>query len=138
MKIKGAIFDMDGTLVDSLMFWEDFWQSLNDEYIKQENFVPSVELDREVRAMIFADAIMSIKEHYGISASIDEMLDFSVRGLKDHYRYTAKVKDGAIELLEYLKSKGIKICLASATERRFVDVAIDTNGFAKYLVASNQ
>ena len=46
MKIKGAIFDMDGTLVDSLFFWPDLWKVLGKKYMDRDNFCPDEEIDR--------------------------------------------------------------------------------------------
>ena len=132
MKIKAAIFDMDGTLVDSLMFWEDFWAKLNEKYIKQENFTPATEIDKDIRSMIFADAILTIKNYYNISAPIEELWEYANNGVEQFYREVAVIKDGAIDMLEYLKSKNIKICLASATQRKFINVAIESCGIADY------
>ena len=49
MNIKGAIFDMDGTLVDSLFFWEPFWRDLGKTFLGKENYVPPKELDQGIR-----------------------------------------------------------------------------------------
>ena len=51
MKIKGAIFDMDGTLIDSLMFWGHLWRRIGKEYMNDEGFLPDGEVDRAVRTM---------------------------------------------------------------------------------------
>ena len=132
MKIKGAIFDMDGTLVNSLMFWEYLWDELNKKYINKKDFKPAEEVDKLVRAMIFSDAVAYIKDYYKLSADEKDIIDFSERGLVEFYKNVAKRKDGASELLEYLKARGIKVCLASATAREYISVALDSCGIDKY------
>ena len=52
VNIKGAIFDMDGTLVDSLTFWEEFWPKAGKEFLGIDNFTVDVEADKAVRTML--------------------------------------------------------------------------------------
>ena len=42
MKITGAIFDMDGTLVDSLGFWDILWENLGEMYLNDRSFRPTL------------------------------------------------------------------------------------------------
>lgn len=49
MKFRGAIFDMDGTIVDSLMFWEHLWHRIGEAYLNDSHFQPPVEVDKKVR-----------------------------------------------------------------------------------------
>ena len=132
MKIKGAIFDMDGTLVDSLFFWNFFWKSLGKRFLNQDDFVPAVEVDKHVRALNLHDSMQLVKDHYGISEPVETLLAFAYEGLEDWYRNHAKVKDGVVSLLEHLKSLGIPMCVASATDIYYVRLALKHHGIAHY------
>lgn len=135
MKLKGVIFDMDGTLVDSLMFWGYFWKKIGETYLGDPDFVPDEEVDKKVRTMIFTDAMNFIRETYGIGEAFSDLVAFSSNGLVDFYRNTAKVKPGAIALLENLRARGFKLCLASATAMREVRIALDSCGLTDYFDA---
>lgn len=47
MELKAAIFDMDGTLVDSLKVWNVLWAKVGAEYLDDPQFLPSAEEDRK-------------------------------------------------------------------------------------------
>ena len=132
MYIKGAIFDMDGTLVNSLMFWESYWIEFGKKYMNSDDFRADPDIDRDVRTMIFHDAVMHIKKFYGLAVEDSEILDFSMRNIENFYKTKATLKDGAIELLRYLKSKGVKMCIASATTRNYIDIVMNAFGLGEF------
>jgi len=47
LNIKVAIFDMDGTLVDSLMLWDVLWSTFGERYLNDKSFAPSLEDDKK-------------------------------------------------------------------------------------------
>ena len=132
MKIKGAIFDMDGTLVDSLCFWEYYWQNLGKKFKGVDDFKPSSDDDRKCRTMLLKDVVKVIKEGYGFTQSEDELFRFSTDFLRQFYQEIVKEKQGATKLLESLKQKGVKICLATATDMGNVKVAIKATGLEHF------
>lgn len=132
MNIKGAIFDMDGTLINSLMYWDNLYKRIGVKYFNNESFYPSPEIDKTIRPMIYADAMSHLREYYAIPAEPDEFLSFCENGISEFYRNVATLKDGAKELLESLKKKNIKLCLASATALNEVKAAIEYHGIADY------
>ncbi|MBO5939243.1 MAG: HAD family phosphatase [Clostridia bacterium] len=131
MKVKGAIFDMDGTLIDSLFFWDRFWQSIAQRDSKNEGRLPDEALAKRVRTTTYPDALRLVAEAYGITDSsfFEEYLQF----LKDFYRYEVTPKPGAEEILLWLREQGIAICLASASHKDNLEIALRAVGLREYI-----
>ena len=49
---------MDGTLIDSLFFWDDAWKRVGKKYLQNEDFYPSEEVFRKMQAMPLRDAMI--------------------------------------------------------------------------------
>ena len=132
MKIKGAIFDMDGTIIDSLMFWDYLWKQIGEKYLDNAHFRPNDEVNKNVRTMIYVDAMTYFKNYYSIPVDTDEFISFTSSGIFDFYKNVAKVKPGAERLLASLKEQNIKLCLASATAMPEVRYALECHDLLKY------
>ena len=132
MKIKGAIFDMDGTIIDSLMFWDYLWKQIGEKYMGNVEFKPSDEVNKKVRTMIYRDAMAYFKSYYNISVDTNEFIRFASGGFFEFYKNVAKTKLGADKLLASLKEQNIKLCLASATARPVVRYALECHDLLKY------
>lgn len=130
--IKGAIFDMDGTLVDSLMIWDVLWRMLGEKYLGNPDFSPSEEDGKAVRTMLLRDAMELIHKKYGIAKSGAELLEFTNEMIADFYTNTVKLKSGTREFLDCLKARGVKMCIASATARDLIDLATEHCGLNEY------
>jgi HAD superfamily hydrolase (TIGR01509 family) len=82
--------------------------------------------------MIYVNAVKHLREQYQIDCPEEEFISFCVDGIPEFYRTTATLKDGAREILADLKSKGIKLCLASATAMEYIKVATEHHKLAEY------
>lgn len=132
MNFKGVIFDMDGTLIDSLGFWEVLWKKLGEKYLNDKNFRPTDTDEKCVRTMTLEGAMNLIHKNYGIGKTHFEISDFARDLLEWFYKETVKLKDGAYEYLEYLERIGIKMCIASATKPELIKLALDNCKIKKF------
>ena len=134
MEIKAAIFDMDGTLVDSLMIWDVIWSNFGETYLNNKDFRPSKEDDKKVRTLTLKDAMTLIHKHYNIGQSDGELLSFANRIMLDFYSNQVVLKAGVKEFLEYCKNNGVKMCIATATAPELLNIALNHCGISKYFL----
>ncbi len=132
MDIKAAIFDMDGTLVDSLMIWDVLWQNFSERYLGGAHFEPTPEDDKAIRTLPLKSAMELVHNNYNIGESGHELLDITNEMMVDFYSNSVKLKDGVGKFLDTLYQKGVKICVASATAPDLVEIAVEHCDFKKH------
>lgn len=131
VKIEGAVFDLDGTLIDSLFFWDRLWEKLGAKYLDDPTFRPGLDMEKAVRTVTFRDASEMLYERFGFGDAeeiYDLMHDFCI----EIYRDEATFKPGAKELLDTLKARGVKMCIASASMPDLLRAIFDRFGFDDY------
>lgn len=132
MKIKGAIFDMDGTLIDSLVVWGEIWSTLGTKFLGNPEFKPSVEDDKKVRTMTMFDAMEMIHEKYDIGVTGNEVYQCVMEVCDDFYDNRVKLKDGVAEFLDYCKENEVKMCIASASPASSIMATVKKCKLEKY------
>lgn len=124
MNITGAIFDMDGTLIDSMYIWDIIWRALGKQYLGDPDFKADPQFEIGLHVIPFEDALHRIKEEYHIQEPYDKMLAFFYEIIDDFYRNKAVLKPGVAKLLQHLYENGVKICIASGSNRQWVEDAV--------------
>ena len=121
--IKGAIFDLDGTLVDSM----GVWHRIDDEFLGRRGFPADESYKQAVKTMKYETAAHYTIERYGLSETPEEvMAEWDSMALHE-YRYNIKCKPGAAEFLNELKKRGIKIALATVSHRALLEAVLKGN-----------
>ena len=133
MKIKGAIFDMDGTLINSLIVWKDLWAAMAEKYLGGEEGFPGLEIDKKLRTMTLLDGMKMLHEVRGIGESGEELWEFCNEVIEDFYRNKVEMKSGAMDFLKYLHDNGVKMCIASASALDLVEVAVERCELGRYI-----
>lgn len=133
MNITGAIFDMDGTLVDSLGFWDYIWERLGEIFLGDKTFRPDTITEKGVRTATLYDAMVLVHNNCGIGQSGDEVFKIVNDELFNYYKNTVQMKDGAMDFIKHLYENGVKICIASATDSNLIDVLMEKFELRRYV-----
>ncbi len=112
-KIQGAIFDMDGTLIASM----EAWRTVGFRYLRLFGIEAKPGLYEIIHPMSLEEACAYLHKEYGTTDNFPEFLASLNSLMDDFYRYEVQVKEGAREILNSLQKRGVKMCLATATDR---------------------
>lgn len=126
--MKAAIFDMDGTLLDSMWIWED----LAGDYLISLGVKPPSDLREHLKPLSLLDGCYYIKENLNVEKTPEEMNQEMEMILEKYYREKFQLKPYVKETLEVLKNKGIRMCVATATDDRLVEMALNRIGIMDY------
>ena len=128
MKISGAIFDVDGTLLDSMSIWD----TIGAEYLRSIGYIPRENLNEIFKNMSLLQAAEYYRNEYGVTLRVEEIMSGVNAMLEQFYQYEAPLKPGAAELLARLRQNRVKLCIATATDRYLVEAALARCGVLSY------
>lgn len=114
---KAVIFDLDGSLVDSM--W--IWKQIDIDYLGRFGYELPDTLQSEIEGMSFRETATYIKERFQIDSSIEAMMDDWNGMAWDKYMNEVPLKDGVYDFLQECKSRGILLGIASSNSRELVE-----------------
>ena len=128
VKIEGAIFDLDGTLLDSMFIWD----TIGGDYLRTRGIEPRENLNEKFKNMSLYQAACYYQTEYGLQDSTSEIMDGVNKMIAHFYIDQVVPKSGVPVLLRELKSRGVKMCVATATDRHLVEAALKRNFILDY------
>ncbi|CZQ97244.1 HAD family hydrolase [Trichococcus collinsii] len=128
MKLEAAIFDLDGTLLDSM----PIWQGLGENYLLQKKLQPALGLQDALKKMSLQQAAQHFQAAYGLHEAEETILSEIAMLIADFYRYEVPLKAGVAEYLQQLQAQNVKMCIATATERNLAESALERLDIRKY------
>lgn len=127
--MKVFIFDMDGTFIDSM----DFWNNLMIEYLESIGIEPDPDLPAELVSFTLKEGISYTKEKYNIKDSEEEIHKDMLGLMAYNYENTFDIEPSAIEIFKHLKEQGHKVVVATATQRSLTDIVLKRFDLEKWL-----
>ena len=128
MKIKGAIFDMDGTLIDSMKYWD----TVGLEYLKRNGIKHTNDKENYVLQVGIYAFSEYCNKTYGLNKSYEQVLHEIHDIMDEKYATAVTLKKGADKMLEVLRQNGVKTCLATATEQGSAKKVLEKLGVLNY------
>jgi len=129
--IDAVIFDLDGTMVDSMWIWE----AIDEEYLAEKNCDMPSDLQKCVEGLSFYQVAVYFKDRFNIEDDLDTIMNKWNEMALIKYRDVIKPKPYIIEFLELLKSRNIKVGVATSNSRVLTEAVLNANDMMKYVDA---
>ncbi len=126
--IKYAIFDMDGTILNSMPYWDNLLRN----YITLKGYTVTEQLEKEAISMTVKEAIAYIKEVYSIETSVEDIEKELIQIIKEQYKSEIPAKKHIVSVIKNLYKKGIKMCVLTSSDYSCACEAIKRNGLDDY------
>ena len=129
METAAYLFDMDGTLLDSM----GMWVHVGDDFLEKMGIPDPDHLGAEVITMSMRQSVQFFREKFHLPQSEQELMDKVNAMVEERYFHSLPAKPGAKELLERLSRQGKTLVLATATDRYLAEAALRRTGMLSYL-----
>lgn len=111
--IKGAVFDMDGTILDSMGMWQD----IDRRYLARFGKEAPADLQRRIEGFSVPETARYFKEAFGIPDGTDEIIAAWNEMAREEYLYCLQLKPGAEAYLRSLHARGVLLGIATTNYR---------------------
>ena len=128
MRLQSAIFDMDGTLLDSM----PIWKGLGAAMLRDLGFTPDAALEAKLKTLSLRDGVAYCKDYYQLSQTVDELVGLVFDKIHEFYCERVQTKPGVEKFLSLLKMEGVWMYVATATDRPLAEAALRHAGIDGY------
>lgn len=128
MQLKYAIFDLDGTLLDSLPVWDH----LGLDMLRAQGYDPDPALGPVLKSLTMADGAALCKKLFHMPQSVDEIAALVENEAQRAYNTVIGVKPGVVGFLNRLKAAKIPMLVATNTRRELTEDGLRHNGLLDY------
>lgn len=126
--IRAAIFDLDGTLIDSMWVWE----KIDVDYLRKRNIDMPKDMRNDIAHLSIEETAKYFKNRFGLPDSLEEIMAEWHEMAFEEYSNNIGLKQGAKSFLDTLKKNNIKIGLATSNSKPLLEVVLKKNGIYHY------
>ncbi|MBQ8815094.1 MAG: HAD family phosphatase [Lachnospiraceae bacterium] len=129
--LDAVIFDLDGTLYDSMWMWEQ----IDIEFLGSFGLAMPDDLQECIEGMSFSETAVYFKQRFDIPWTLDKIKCKWNEMAMDKYGHEVSLKKGAGEFVRKLKDRGVPMAIASSNSRQLIDVVLESSGMKDYFDA---
>lgn len=123
LDFKGAIFDLDGTLIDSMKVWSE----VDDEFFALHGIAMPDDYMKTIAPMGVYNAAVYSKNEFNLECSVEEIIHQWHEMAREKYLHV-ELKSGAKRYLNYLSENGVKLAIATASEPELFEPLLKRHG----------
>ncbi|WP_035355467.1 HAD family hydrolase [Acetobacterium malicum] len=118
--VEGMIFDLDGTLIDSMPAWEN----IGSDFLKKHGIVPPNDLNETIKTMSFAESARYFIEFYGVAMTEAQVGDEINGMIRENYARHIVLKPYVKETLDHYLNQGIRMGILTATHKTLTELVL--------------
>jgi len=126
--IKAVIFDLDGTLINSMYIWEE----MDVRFLKKRGITLTGELFDDLQTNSFVDMAIYFKNRFTLKETIEEIINEWVTEAKHLYANELRLKPDSKEFLKFLKENKYRIALGTSNELSLAQSVLKNNDVLDY------
>lgn len=127
--MKYTIFDMDGTLIDSMPLWRE----VAGRWCADRGLTPGWDATELFHQMMIPQAAQFLKDDFGLADSVEEITEQLKHYAWDGYLHRVPAKPGVLDALAAFKAAGYEMAVATANERNLAEAVLERLGMDRYI-----
>ncbi|WP_099468259.1 HAD family hydrolase [Konateibacter massiliensis] len=114
--VKAVLFDLDGTLIDSMSVWKE----IDIQFLGGYGIELPGDLQNSIEGMSFTETAQYFKNRFQFKESVEEIKGIWNQMAYEHYTTCVQLKEGALGFLQYLKENKIKTGISTSNSNELV------------------
>lgn len=129
--IQAVIFDLDGTITDSMWVWDQ----IDEEFFEKKHIAMPKELKQEIEGMGFTETAEYFVRTYHLTETVEELKESWNQRALELYRSETPLKPGVLEFMCFLKEHRISMGIATSNSHLLLDTFLSARGLTSYINA---